>query len=79
MKIVKMHAAKTHLSRLVKAIASGEEAEIVIAVGSRPAARLVPVRTRAVRPLGLDEGRISLASDFDAVDSKIAALFTGKR
>jgi len=79
MKIVKMHAAKTHLSRLVKAVASGEEAEIVIAIGSRPAARLVPVRGRSIRPLGLDEGQISLAPDFDAVDAKIASLFTGKR
>lgn len=79
MKIVKMHAAKTHLSRLVKAVASGEEPEIVIAVGSKLAARLVPVRGRAARPLGLDEGRISLAADFDAADPKIASLFTGKR
>ena len=79
MKIVKMHAAKTHLSRLVKAVASGEEAEIIIAVGSKPAARLMPVRGRAIRPLGMDEGHISLAPDFDAIDQTIASLFTGKR
>jgi len=40
MSIVNMHDAKTNLSRLVDAVESGRETEVVIARGGRPAARL---------------------------------------
>jgi prevent-host-death family protein len=40
MKTVNLHAAKTHLSRLVDEAANGEE--IVIAKAGRPMVRLVP-------------------------------------
>ncbi|OAN51119.1 prevent-host-death protein [Paramagnetospirillum marisnigri] len=41
MQQVTIHAAKTHLSRLIEAALAGEE--IIIANGSRPVVRLVPV------------------------------------
>ena len=41
MAIVNMLEAKTHLSRLVEALESGAEPEIVIARNGRPVARLV--------------------------------------
>ncbi|MSP90362.1 MAG: type II toxin-antitoxin system prevent-host-death family antitoxin [Myxococcales bacterium] len=41
MEIVTVHAAKTHLSRLLARVEAGEE--IVIARGAVPVARLVPV------------------------------------
>ena len=40
MRTVNIHAAKTHLSRLVDEVAAGEE--IVIAKAGKPLARLVP-------------------------------------
>lgn len=40
-KPVTVHAAKTHLSRLLKRVEKGEE--IVIARGAKPVAKLVPV------------------------------------
>jgi prevent-host-death family protein len=39
MKTVNIHAAKTHLSRLVEEAAKGEE--IIIATAGKPAARLI--------------------------------------
>jgi prevent-host-death family protein len=41
MTIVTVHQAKTNLSRLLKKASNGEE--IIIARGSKPVARLVPV------------------------------------
>lgn len=62
---VSVHEAKTHLSRLLRRVAEGEE--IVIANAGRPVARLVPVESaRPSRRLGLDRGRVRIADDFDA-------------
>lgn len=48
-KTVKVHEAKTRLSALLAEVEQG--AEVVIARGSKPVARLVPVRARQ-RELG---------------------------
>lgn len=62
--VVNIHAAKTHLSRLVERVEAGEE--VVIARAGRPVARLVPYRVRREprRPGGW-EGRVTIAPDFD--------------
>jgi prevent-host-death family protein len=73
---VNIHEAKTHLSRLVERVESGEE--ITIARAGRPVARLVPYRRRTEpRTPGLLKGRIKLADDWDSpeVNAHIAALF----
>ena len=49
-KIVNLHEAKTHLSRLVEAVRNGEE--IILAKGGKPCARLVPLDVPTVRPMG---------------------------
>lgn len=61
---VGVHEAKTHLSRLLRRVAGGEE--IVITRGGAPVARLVPVSARRSRRLGADRGQVHIASDFDA-------------
>lgn len=62
---VNIHAAKTHLSRLVERAAEGEE--IVIARAGKPVARLGPLRAISKpRQPGLMRGRIVIAKDFDA-------------
>ena len=53
---VTVHAAKTQLSRLIEAALAGED--VVIARGSTPVVRLVPVRAGTFR-LGLLEDRLS--------------------
>ena len=44
---VNMLEAKTHLSRLVDAVESGAEKEIIIARNGKPAAKLVPIEDEA--------------------------------
>jgi prevent-host-death family protein len=66
MSIVKMHEAKTQLSRLVKEVQGG--GEVIISRGVRPVARLVPyfIKNEGVRKPGYLKGRIRIADDFDA-------------
>jgi prevent-host-death family protein len=65
MKIVNIYEAKTHLSRLLREVAMGEE--IVIAKDGRPLARLVPVRSgETSRELGFAVGRVIIGDAFDA-------------
>jgi prevent-host-death family protein len=65
MKYFNIHEAKTHLSRLLKRVAAGEE--IVIAKDGTPVARLVPmIGGGGERLLGTEKGRISVGADFDA-------------
>lgn len=61
---VNVHDAKTHLSRLLRRVAAGEE--IVIARAGVPVARLVPVTGRPERRFGIDRGLFEVPDDFDA-------------
>lgn len=71
-----MHAAKTHLSRLVERAAAGEE--IVIARAGVPQVRLVPVgQTKKSREGGQWKGRVWIAPDFDEYDAEIERMFYG--
>lgn len=63
MKTVNIHEAKTHLSRLLSEVGSGEE--IIIAKSGKPVARLVPVEKKPVKRLpGSAKGKIILSADF---------------
>ena len=63
MKIVNVHEAKTHLSRLLDRAHDGEE--IVIAKSGRPYARLVPLEGRAPqRESGTLKGKVTLGEAF---------------
>ncbi len=62
---INIHAAKTHLSRLVERAAAGED--IVIAKAGRPMVRLVALhRPLLPRAPGALKGRIRISEDFDA-------------
>ena len=62
---VNVHEAKTHLSRLLKKVESGEE--ITIAKAGKPVARLVPVGRNVVKRIpGTAKGEIIIADHFDA-------------
>jgi prevent-host-death family protein len=77
MRIVNIHDAKTHFSRYVEAAERGEE--ITIARAGIPVARLVPLKPRPRgRRLGLLEGRILIADDFDApLPAEVLERFEG--
>jgi len=64
MTMVGIHEAKTHLSRLLRRVAAGEE--ILIAKGGTPVARLVPIKPPKLRVLGRDKGLFEIPDDFDA-------------
>ncbi|HVR28042.1 MAG TPA: type II toxin-antitoxin system Phd/YefM family antitoxin [Thermoanaerobaculia bacterium] len=73
---VTVHEAKTHLSRLLRRVAMGEE--IVIARGNEPVARLVPVERGAQRQLGIDQGLFEVPDDFDApLPESVTEAFEG--
>jgi prevent-host-death family protein len=73
---VGVHEAKTHLSRLLRRVAAGEE--IVITCGGRPAARLVPMGEMAPREFGIDRGVVVVPDDFDApLADEIRRAFQG--
>jgi prevent-host-death family protein len=79
MPIVNMLEAKSNLSRLVEAVESGSEAEIVIARNGRPAARLVPIKAaRADKRIGIAKGQFTVPDDIDADADSVAALFNGR-
>lgn len=58
---VTIHAAKTNLSRLIEAALAGED--VVIANGSKPVVRLVPVVRGGFR-IGLLQGELGRGPDF---------------
>ncbi|MFZ1642901.1 MAG: type II toxin-antitoxin system prevent-host-death family antitoxin [Candidatus Contendobacter sp.] len=65
MQTINIHAAKTHLSRLVEQAAAGEE--IIIAKAGKPIARLMPlaVPKKEPRKLGILEGKLKVPDNFD--------------
>ena len=78
MPIVNMLEAKSHLSRLVEAVESGRETEVIIARNGRPAARLVPIKGRVTgQRIGVAEGKFVIPDDIDALNPEIEALFNG--
>ena len=81
MPVINMLEAKTQLSRLVEAVESGAEKEIIIARNGRPAAKLVAVEAAPKRPrrLGLAAGKYPTfdVEAFDALDAEVAKLFHG--
>ena len=57
-----VHEAKTNLSRLIAAALAG--GEVVIARGSVPAVRLVPIQPRGRRRFGALKGKITIDERF---------------
>ena len=78
MAVVNMHDAKTRLSRLVAAIRSGEEREVVIAIHGTPAARLVPIEPKPKIRWGLLKGKVTVPDDIDELNPDIEAMFNGR-
>jgi prevent-host-death family protein len=63
MSTVTIHQAKTNLSRLIERVSRGEE--IIIARGSKPVARLVPLgAAKDKRQPGSWKGKFSISPDF---------------
>ena len=78
MRVVDMLEAKSSLSRLVEAVETGAETEIIIARNGRPAARLVALKpAQAGKRLCVAKGRFTVPDTIDADEAGVTALFTG--
>ena len=75
MKQVTVHAVKTHLSRLLREVAAGQD--VVITSAGQPIAKLVAMAEE--RPIfGIDKGRFVVPDDFDApLDEDVLRAFEG--
>lgn len=82
MPIVNMLDAKTNLSKLVDAVESGAEKEVIIARNGKPAAKLVPVNDdkQERKPLGFLDGKFPPMSleDLNASNEEIEKAFYGE-
>jgi prevent-host-death family protein len=64
MTIFNIHEAKTHFSKLLERVLSGEE--VIIAKAGKPVARILPVASDvSVRQPGNDKGKVTIRPDFD--------------
>ena len=72
--IINVHAAKTHLSKLLERVEAGEE--VVIARAGRPVARLVPyVETPRRNWFGAMRGEIRILPGFEEPDAEFERDF----
>jgi prevent-host-death family protein len=64
-KIINIHEAKTHFSKLLTRVRAGEE--IIIAKAGKPVARLIPIgQISKNRIPGSAKSKVVVAEDFDA-------------
>lgn len=73
MKTVTVGEAKAQLAKLLDRVSAGEE--IVIERAGKPVAKLVPCEAPPKRVPGGWKGKVWMATDFDAHDKEIEALF----
>ncbi len=79
MSTVNIHEAKSNLSRLLSAIESGAETEIIIARNGKPVGRLTAMASHSKQKVrfGLAEGKFVVPDDIDALNPEIEKLFYG--
>ncbi len=80
MKIVNIHEAKTHLSRLIQGALEGEP--FVIAKAGKPLVRVtaLEVEENARRRIGFLDGKIEVPDDFDGMgEREIVRMFGAER
>src|SRR4051794_20307821 len=75
MTTVNMLGAKNNLSKLVEAVESGSETEVIIARNGKLAVRIVPLdqKRRGVR-LGLAKGKFAVPDNIDRDNDEIAKM-----
>ncbi len=64
MRVVNIHEAKTHFSKLIDSVLHGHE--VLIAMAGKPVAKLGPIEKKPQRKPGSLKGKIKISKDFDA-------------
>jgi antitoxin (DNA-binding transcriptional repressor) of toxin-antitoxin stability system len=79
MQTVNLFHVKTHLSKLVDQIVSGEESEFVISRNGKPVAWIVPIiQKKDVSCLiGIAEGEFTVPENIDSANDEITRLYYG--
>ena len=75
---VNIHEAKTHLSRLIERVTTGEE--VIIARAGKPVVRLISIEPVVPRSrIGFMEGQFKVPEDFDTLyQDEIEEMFYGR-
>lgn len=74
MTIVNMYEAKTHLSKLVQKVLSGED--VILAKAGKPLVRLVPANIdKKEIKFGLLKGQIQITDDFNDFGPEMKEIF----
>lgn len=82
MTTVNIHEAKSTLSRLIDAVESGAEPEVILARNGRPVVRIVPLegqlptRRKPIR-VGIAKGLFIVPESIDRDNAEIERLFYG--
>jgi prevent-host-death family protein len=76
-RIINIHEAKTHLSKIIDDVVAGHE--VIIAKAGKPMARLSPLNgAPTAKKLGLLKGKLEVPDDFNApLDDEDLAEFLG--
>lgn len=79
MQSVNLFHAKTHLSKLVDQIASGEESEFIISRNGKPVARMIPIvqKSDVSCRIGIAQGQFVVPESIDASNQEVADLLYG--
>lgn len=77
MKIINIHEAKSHLSKLIESAFEGEE--VIICKAGKPMARLVKYQNKnQSRTPGYWKGKIHISEDFDQLPEHMTTAFRGE-
>lgn len=72
-----IHEAKSQLSRLIEMALAGEE--VIISKAGKPVIKLVPYPDQtSPRPLGVWQGKVKIAADFDELPPELVSAFGGE-
>ena len=73
---VSVYEAKSKLSQMINKALEGEE--VVITRNGEEVAKLLPIHKKKGNWIGMYEGQIKIADDFDSLDDETMAYFTGE-
>ncbi len=72
-----IHEAESQLSRLIEMAIAGEE--VILSKAGKPVVKLVPDLDQASScPLGVWQGKVKIAEDFDPLPPDLASAFQGE-